>query len=63
MILTVDVEPGGVPDGARPVGHGARVLPAVLDAHAADVDVAHHLPVDRHVLPHQEPESTTGLAL
>ena len=56
MILTVDVEPGGVPDGARPVGHRARVLPAVLDAHAADVDVAHHVAVDRHVLPDKEPE-------
>ena len=55
--LTVNVEPGGVADGARPVGHRARVLPAVLDAHAADVDVAHHVAVDRHVLPDQEPET------
>ena len=55
--LTVDVEPGRVADCAGPVGHRARVLPAVLDAHAADVHVAHHVAVDRHVLTHQEPET------
>ena len=54
---SVDVEPGPVLNLAGPVLHGAGVVAAVLDPHPADVDVGHHVPVDRYVLSQEEPET------
>ena len=53
--LTVDVEPGAVCCAARPVGGCAGVEAAVPDLGPAEVHVADHLAVQRHVLPHHVP--------
>lgn len=53
--LTVHVQRRGVDDRGGGVGGGAGVAAAVLHAYPRYVDVANHLPVHVHVLPHHQP--------
>ena len=55
ILLTVDVEPGGVSGSADGVGGDASVGSAVGRDDVADVDVADDVVVHRHVLPDEVP--------
>ena len=59
--LTIDIQPGAVAGSTCPVGGSAGVQPPVLPHSPADVDVADHLPMHRHVLPHHVPGSRIQL--
>ena len=53
--LTVDVQSGRVGVLADLVGGHALVVAAVLGPHGGHVQVADHVVVHRHVLPHHKP--------
>lgn len=52
----IHVDSGRVECFPRSVGCYAGVLPAVLLGHSTDVQMAHYVVLQRHVLPHYEPK-------
>ena len=57
ILLTVHIQPGAVAGSAGPVGGRAGEQTAVLHHSPADVDVADHLAVHRHVLANHVPDN------